>query len=231
MANKFLQEMLCADKKCVYCGREISAGTLVCDSCAREEETLRNAEGFAEGILFAYRYEGVVRSLIHRYKYNDTPRLAPFIAQRMAEVLDDFEIGADLITFVPIHEKRLKVRGFDQTEMLAYYLNVLTGVPCERLLVRTRDTKPQYKLNARERWQNVHGAFALESGIDVCEKNILLLDDVYTTGVTISECMQVLAAAGANVMVMTYAKEFTKKKRKIKGWLKSKIRGKAKGED
>ena len=194
--------------QCVYCGRELPEGELVCGQCAREEEELINTEGFAGGILYAYRYGGVIRRLIHRFKYNDSPRCSRFIAQRMAEFLGGYEVNADAVTFVPIHEKRRKTRGYDQSELIALHLGTLQGVPCEKLLVRSRETKPQYKLSAGERWRNVHGAFSLAEGARPEGKNILLVDDVLTTGVTAGECMKVLADAGANVMVFAYAKEF-----------------------
>lgn len=211
MWSDFLKKLAGTGTQCVYCGREIPEGGLVCRECAREEKELENREGFAGGILYAYRYEGIVRKLVHDFKYNDMPRRALFIAQRMSEFLGGYEVHADAVVFVPIHARRLKTRGYDQSELLAYHLGMLLGIPCEEMLIRSRETKPQYKLGAQERWRNVHGAFALKEGALPEGKNLLLVDDVFTTGSTVGECMKVLADAGANVMVFTYAKEFPKK--------------------
>lgn len=211
--NNFVRQFMHMGAKCAYCERELPEGETVCAQCAREEEELRNAEGFAGGILYAYRYGGIVRTLIHRFKYNDSPNCALFIAQRMAEFIGDYEVSADAVTFVPIHEKRRKMRGYDQSGLLAGHLGTLLDVPCEAMLVRGRETKPQYKLGAQQRWRNVHGAFALAEGARPEGKNLLLIDDVFTTGATVGECMKVLADAGANVMVFTYAKEFPQKDR------------------
>ena len=207
---KFLGSLTLTGTQCVYCGREIPKGESVCPSCAREEDELKNRDGFYRGgVLYAYRYGGAVRSLIHRFKYGDMPRYSIFIAQKMAEFLLDYEIDADLVTYVPIHRKRRKLRGYDQGEMIAMHLGTLLALPCEALLERTRDTRPQYKLDADERRENIRGAFGLkDGGRDLAGRNILLIDDIYTTGATVSEAMKPLMRAGASVMVYAYAKEF-----------------------
>lgn len=208
MWSDFLSKLMNMGAQCVYCGRELCEGEHVCAECARKEEDLVNKDGFTGGILYTYRYEGIIRKLVRDFKYNDMPRRALFIAQRMADFLDGYEVNADVVTFVPIHAQRFKTRGYDQSEMIASYLAMLLNLPCERLLTREKKTKPQYKLTAQERWRNVHGAFGLQKGVDPSGKNILLIDDIFTTGVTIGECMKVLADAGGNVMVFTYTKEF-----------------------
>ena len=130
--NRFyelIKRLTLTGSQCVYCTREIPEGELVCGECARKAELLKNSEGFYKGgILYAYRYEGPVRSLIHQFKYNDMPRYSIFIAQQMADFLNDYEVNADCLTFVPIHKNRLKERGFDQGEMIATHLGVLLGI-------------------------------------------------------------------------------------------------------
>lgn len=211
----FVRQVMHAGTKCIYCERELPEGELVCAECAREEDELRNQDGFAGGILYAYRYGGVVRTLVHRLKYNDSPHCSLFMAQRMAEFLGGYEVNADAVTFVPMHKKRRRTRGYDQSELLARHLGMLLNIACETMLVRGRETRPQYKLGAQQRWRNVHDAFILAEGAQPGGKNILLIDDVFTTGATVGECMKVLADAGANVMVFTYAKEFPQTEKRI----------------
>ncbi|WP_066645893.1 ComF family protein [Christensenella timonensis] len=210
--NRFyelLKKLTLTGSQCVYCAREIPQGELACTACEKQVEALKNRDGFYDGgLLYAYRYDGPVRSLIHQFKYNGMPRYSVFIAQQMADFLNDYEVDADFLTFVPIHKNRLKQRGYDQGEMIATHLGVLLGLPCRSVLERTRDTKPQFKLDARQRKKNIEGAFALKKGADVKGKNILLIDDIYTTGMTVSEAMRPLKDAGASVMVFTYSKEF-----------------------
>ncbi len=203
-------------KQCVYCGREIPQEELICADCGIKEEQLKNRDGFAGGILYAYRYEDIVRKLIHQFKYDDMPRYSMFIAQRMAEFLEGYDVSADLIAYVPIHKNRLKMRGYDQTELIAQHLGLLLGVPCCCALRRTRDTAPQYRLSKQKRRENIRNAFALGEDVALEGKNILLVDDIYTTGATVGECMKVLAGAGANAMVYTYSKEFPKADKKRK---------------
>lgn len=204
----FARQTMRMGEKCVYCGREIPEGDPVCMECAREEEALCNHDGFIGGTLFAYRYGGIVRSLIHRFKYDDSPHVSLFMAQRMAEFLAPYDVNADMVTFVPIHETRKKIRGYDQSEFLALHLGMLLEIPGKAALVRVRETKPQYKLSAQERGRNVRGTFRLREDAEPKGKNILLIDDILTTGSTAGECMRTLTEAGANVMLFTYAREF-----------------------
>ncbi len=210
--NRFyelLKKLTLTGTQCVYCGRELPQGDCVCSACEKQVDALKNRDGFYDGgLLYAYRYDGVVRALIHQFKYNDMPRYSVFIAQQMAEFLEGYEIGADMLTFVPIHKKRFMQRGYDQAEMIATHLSVLLDIPCKSVLKRVRDTNPQFKLSARQRKENIRGAFVLKDGADVAGKNILLIDDIYTTGITASEAMRPLKEGGASVMMFAYSKEF-----------------------
>ena len=155
-----LKKLTNTGSQCVYCGREVPDGTFLCAACEREERSLYAEDGESGGVLHVFRYEGIIRQLIRRYKYDDMPWLAAFIAQRMAEFLEDYEVNADCLTFVPIHKNRLRIRGFDQAEAIAAHLGMLIGLPCVRLLERIRDTRPQFNLRAEERAGNTRGAFA-----------------------------------------------------------------------
>ena len=112
---------------------------------------------------------------------------------------------ADLIVPVPLHPKRLKQRGFNQALLLA---RAFPEVPLGReAVVRVRHTVPQVELKPKERRDNVKGAFAVPDPALVKGKNVLLLDDVYTTGATVRECAKVLRRAGARrVDVLTVAR-------------------------
>ncbi|MEA4854005.1 MAG: ComF family protein [Christensenella sp.] len=195
--------------QCACCGREIPEGQLCCAQCESEENALLNRDGFCGGgVLYAYRYSGAVRGLLRRFKYGDMPRYAVLIAQKMADFLQDYEVHADLVTFVPIHPERKQMRGYDQAELIAGNLAMLLGLPFVPLLVREKNTKPQYRFNSAERAENIRGAFALVENAEIKGKNVLLIDDIYTTGATMAEALKPLAAAGASVMAYAYAREF-----------------------
>ncbi len=192
--------------KCAYCGRDIPAGS-VCGNCGGQEEALFNKKGFLGSLLYVFDYGGVVRKMIHNFKYNDMPYLGAYMAAKMHERLLELRVDFDLITFVPVHENRLRWRGFDQAEMLAGYLSAQTGVPYQKLLSRTRDTVPQFDLGREERKKNVKGAFCAAGPLDLAGKKVLLVDDVCTTGSTLRECAGILEKAGATMVLFTFARE------------------------
>lgn len=193
--------------KCVYCRRDIPGPDEVCAACLTKQGQLLNQTGFFGNYLYVFKYEGIVRKLIHNFKYNDMPYLGVYMAACMAAYLNVAAIQYDLITFVPIHENRLKWRGFDQSEMLANFLGAEAGAPCSRLLKRTRDTVPQFDLSRAEREKNVKGAFCAESKLSLTQKKVLLVDDVCTTGATLNACSRILEKAGAVVLPFTFARE------------------------
>ena len=112
-----------------------------------------------------------------------------------------------LITSVPLSKKRRRVRGFNQAELLAGDIATRLALPYEPTLVRLKDTDPQTKTVSREnRRTNMEGAFA-HTDTDIAGKNILLIDDIYTTGATMRECATVLRQAGARqIWGLTFAK-------------------------
>ncbi len=195
------------DAKCVYCGRDIPQPGWVCTVCQPKQEKLQNEKGFYGGFLHVFAYEGVIRKLLHDFKYNDMPYLGAFMAEKMYAFLLENEVRFDLITFVPIHPRRLAWRGFDQAEILAGYLSVQTGKSSRPLLRRVRDTAPQFDLARGERQKNVKGAFAPLKKENLSGTTLLLIDDVRTTGATLFACEKVLAAMGATVISFTFAKE------------------------
>lgn len=192
--------------RCVYCGRDVPSGS-VCSGCGLQEEVLRNKKGFYGNLLYVFGYDGIVRRLIHNFKYNDMPYVGGYMAEKMYACLQEMQIQFDLITFVPVHENRLKWRGFDQAEMLASYLSAQTGVPYKKLLLRARDTPPQFDLGREERKINVKGAFRAAEPLHLAGKKVILIDDVCTTGSTLRECARILEKAGAVVIPFAYARE------------------------
>jgi ComF family protein len=104
----------------------------------------------------------------------------------------------DVIVSVPLHPTRQRERGFNQAQLLAELLSARISVPCKLVLERIRYTTTQTALDRAERMENLHNAFRLRKNADVRGLNVLLIDDVLTTGSTLSECARVLKRAGAN---------------------------------
>jgi ComF family protein len=125
----------------------------------------------------------------------------------MAQAWQKQEIEADIVTSVPLSKRRLRLRGYNQAELLAKTIAHGLGLPYQELLVRKRHVKEQSRLKREERLTNVLGAFAPIDGLDLGGKRVLLVDDVLTTGATTSECSRALLKAGASsVYVLTMAR-------------------------
>jgi len=159
----------------------------------------------------AYPYAGWAGASIRRFKYGDEPTRAEDLAARMMPFLGKF--GAiDVVVPVPLHSKKLELRGYNQSELLARHVAAGAGLPMRSLLIRTRATLPQVTLDRQRRHVNVADAFALnpEWAIDA-GRRILLIDDVRTTGATTNACALVLqeAANAASVSVLTFAQELS----------------------
>lgn len=167
-----------------------------------ERDTI--AEAWALGI-----YEGALRDLVRHLKYQKKMEALPCLQTFLHAVEEDFFRAADVppapvAVPVPLFAAKEKKRGFNQTELIFKAWLKEHAIPMERLLVRTRATKPQYGLSKDERRENMRGAFSVpaEKQQDVREKDVLLLDDIYTTGVTCAECARALKAAGARRVIV-----------------------------
>ncbi|AYO29918.1 ComF family protein [Biomaibacter acetigenes] len=162
---------------------------------------------FVEARSFGY-YEGVLRELIHRFKYGGRRELAEFLGGRMVQTLEHISWPAfDYIVPVPLHIKRERERGFNQAYLLAFVVNRHTGVPIFRGFIRIKPTEHQTLLDKSLREQNLTGAFEVVDKARLKGKTLLLIDDVYTTGSTADECSKTLINAGADsVFVLTCAR-------------------------
>lgn len=147
-----------------------------------------------------YRSRGVVRKIIHDFKYQHQLHLRHPIADWLAETLEDPRLQGrrfDIVVPVPLHPARKRERGFNQAELLAEALSARANLSMRNALERTRYTTTQTAFDRTERMENLHNAFRLRKNADVRGLRVLLIDDVLTTGSTLSECARVLKAAGA----------------------------------
>jgi competence protein ComFC len=158
----------------------------------------------------AYRSRGVVRDLIHRFKYDHRLHLRHLLARMLCEGFRDGRLAASppaLIVPVPLHPARQREREFNQAEVLARLAGARLDVPVEDVLQRRRYTLTQTNFHREERLANLAGAFAVRSGGNVDGRTVALVDDVLTTGSTADACARVLRRAGAAaVVVITVAR-------------------------
>ena len=156
-----------------------------------------------------FRFEGLAREAVHQLKYKNIRCLAAPLAGEMACYLGHNPLPADLIIPVPLHLKRLRERGYNQSELVAAQLGTVLGLEVDHTsLKRVLDTRPQVSMaRAVHRRKNMAGAFQCQEGT-VHLRRILLIDDVATSGATISNCALSLKKAGASsVWGLTIARE------------------------
>jgi len=204
---------------CAGCGQE---GTPLCDRCRRPLARRHDeppgvpiglGHPLPRGLVqveWCASFTGPVRAAIHTFKYRGERRLAEPLGVAMAERWARVGQGGDLLVPVPIHPSRLRERGFDQAEDLARICGRLLGLPVVHALERPVRTTAQHSLGRQERAANMGGAFAVSarSGGQVGGRWVVLVDDVTTTGATLSECAAALRAGGARaVSALTVARE------------------------
>jgi ComF family protein len=202
---------------CSICGeRVLSAyadadddGLRRCPACRRLDRPYERAVAYGS-------YDGGLRDLIHLLKYNGVRPAARVLGRMLAEtwpMLESSFAGETvLVVPVPLYKGKRRQRGFNQSELIAgaalklYSANGRLQL-APGLLLRARDTHSQIGLTSHQRRENLRGAFAVARAEEVTGREVLLVDDVYTTGTTVSECSKVLRRAGAaRVWVATVAR-------------------------
>jgi ComF family protein len=154
----------------------------------------------------AYRFEGPLRTAIHRFKYGGERALGEPLGALLADAAAGLRIEADLIVPAPLHATRRRERGYNQSELLARVVARRLGLPLGLALARQRPTPPQVGLSAAERRANVAGAFAWR-GESLADRRVLLIDDVCTTGATLDACARALRPHGpASIAAVTLAR-------------------------
>lgn len=165
----------------------------ICANC-------RHRELCFDAAVSAYRSRGLVRLLLLQFKYHQQLHLRHQIGRWLIEAMKDSRLYGrdfDIIVPVPLHPARQRERGFNQAELLARILASSTGIRLCRALERVRYTRTQTAFDRLHRMDNLRDAFRLRKKMDVQDLRVLLVDDILTTGSTLSECARVLREAGA----------------------------------
>ena len=204
MKNLFLEILF--PKSCLGCNKP---GTYLCQDCLSlidiSEKINRDVE-ILSGIFCACDYENfLVKKLIQKFKYkpfakNLSKTLAYLIILHFKNLqLQEFFTGQFLIIPIPLSKKRLKWRGFNQAQEIAKHISEFLELPViNNVLIKTKQTLAQTDLPKQQRKQNLKIAFTCENPEIIKNKNILLIDDVFTTGATMIEAGKTLKSAGAN---------------------------------
>jgi competence protein ComFC len=193
--------------RCIGCDRHI--GSLLCDDCQNRltpVQAVQEANSPLSERKATALFDPTIRKAIHELKYHGQRGYVDILGQRLVKTLRETGWAATALSAIPLHQNRIKQRGFNQSALLASYMATELGIPFRADMVRrTRDTQQQVGLNLRERKSNVDGAFEADPAI-VQGQSIVVIDDVYTTGATLRACASALREAGATqVWALTVA--------------------------
>lgn len=204
---------------CAGCG---VSGALLCRTCARSlPPSFDPADRFAAAdagvvvgdefavAIAAFAYAGAMRKALVALKYTGASRLAAVLARPALPALRRVIAisGPAALVPVPVHEERRRIRGYNQADLLAKELAGIAGLPLVDLLLRTRATTKQHRLNRTARLANLRGAFEVREGLRV-PQTLILVDDIITTTATLEACASVARAGGAEeVYALAIARE------------------------
>lgn len=150
---------------------------------------------YFDELMYIFKYEGQIRKIILDYKFNDKSYMYLMLANFILKNKKIFEKikKYDKIIPVPVSKKRLKIRGYNQSYLIAKEIANQTNLELlNNCLIKTKNIIEQSKLNKEERKQNIQGVYELKNEELIKDKKILLIDDIYTTGSTVNECSKIL---------------------------------------
>ena len=202
-SNPALEGLLCSRcaaelpwlvHSCTRCARSLTVAGDECPFCREREVAFDYACALGS-------YNGALRKTLHRFKYGGEKALAVPLGRLLAARIADIPCFSkvNMLVPVPLSPKRQRIRGYNQAAMLAQSVSRELGIPTQELLQRTRDTESQTGLDRHARWENINGAFKVHEkrGTNLEERNLLLIDDILTSGATAHAASLALKAAGA----------------------------------
>lgn len=191
---------------CAKCSRPINYNSEnnLCSDCSSDEKYFEISKSI-------YMYEGLIKECIYKFKYYNKPYFYRFFGNSMIKYMKDNNYNDfNFILAVPLHSSKLRSRGYNQSELLAKYISEKLNIPYINGLKRIKKTLKQSSKSKEERKKNLTNAFIIRrsNNIELIKNNnVLLVDDVYTTGSTVNECTKVLLDYGVNkVFVLTIAR-------------------------
>jgi ComF family protein len=186
---------------CPNCGRSQASG-IVCPDCRQRQTEI-------DGIRSLFRLDEVIRKAIHQLKYRNLKAISPCLAELLSDYFESNSLPGEALLCVPLHPRRLRERGYNQSGLLARELGRRVGMPVvEGCLIRVKQAQPQVRaVDVAERRRNVADAFVCRDE-RISGKQIILIDDVCTSGATLESCAAALKSKGAaSVWGLTLARE------------------------
>lgn len=211
----FLKDSICSiiyeDRcECVICKQYEE--NKICSVCKSKISFAKgsffiNKEGYRLKCYSVAYYSGTTVELILRLKYKSDFTCGEILAKYLADKIKKENIKVHFLTFVPMTKKDFKRRGYNQSKFLAKRVGYILEIPVIKSLIKIKKTKDQIGLNGEERWNNVNNSFKCVNKHKIIDKNIILIDDVITTGATAFACAKELVKCKANkINILTVAK-------------------------
>lgn len=234
----FLHALWCIlfPRRCFFCNTVTAVENKLCGECAaipQEEYTVTEPRCthcgagktrcpcggkamFFSDVLAPYYYVQPVYNAVRQFKFHGKREKAAQMAEDMAKrILECFpDKPFDCICYIPQTKKEMQSRGYNQSRLLAEELGKQTGIPLCDTIIKLYDTARQQTLSSAARSGNVLGVFDITSPDEIFEKNILLIDDIKTTGATLNECAKMLRIYGANTVIAAVFALTSKEKKK-----------------
>ncbi len=187
--------------RCPYCQAVIHSDMTECAACRVHFPLFPRIEPVPSGAVCTapFTYDTTVRDAIVRFKFKNKKYYADSFARSVAQVVEEVykDTRIDVVTAVPLSAQRRRERGYNQSEIVARKAGKILDLPYGDLLLKNRQNRIQHELNYEERLINVQGVYIPSRPAQILGKTILLVDDIMTTGSTLSECCKVLKRSGA----------------------------------
>lgn len=202
LSDELLDLIYPREEKCIICQVEGFVG--ICDYCRSK---IKNMNLYNKEVISYGFYGGILKKLILEFKYNKNFIAGEVLSEFIFEMINKNKIKPDIICYVPMTKNAIKKRGFNQCKFIATRVGYLLDVPISNCILKVRNTKEQKTLSKDERRINVEGAFKIKNNKDVFNKEVILIDDVITTGSTVNECKKILKINGTKrIIILTIAK-------------------------
>lgn len=201
-------------KRCIICDKKIyEKSSYACEKCLNVIKYITNnistgvSQAYFDKLFSLFLYKGVIRKRILDFKFRNNPYLGRLFSEMMSVFLRNQDITIDVVIPVPVYYKRYLVRGYNQSTILASGISKnISKKLMVNVLLKVRKSAVQSSLGVSQRKNNVINTYGIKNAKNILNKNVLLVDDIYTTGATVNECSRILKKYGASkVFVVTIA--------------------------
>ena len=202
---------------CPICDEIIDKHDVICTKCIKKifrKDFYPEPPAPIKKIMRITKYREGIRELLLPIKFEKSLQTLPTMKKileiaSLDEQVKNFLKNVDVAVFVPLHEERLKERGYNQVELIFSDWLIEKNIPVENILLRTKKTPNLFNLTPDERKKVIEGAFETVDGVNISGKNILIVDDIFTTGATVTECAKILKKIdAAQIYVLALASDF-----------------------